>query len=129
MSVYLPDSTSVVLLGRRNQTVTAALRRLLAAGHRLIVCPVTLAEYYSGRPIGRDPDIDDFLAALPYEDISRSDAIRAGAYRYSFRTAGLQLQMTDTLIAAVAARLGATILTENVKDFPMDDVSVQSLLT
>lgn len=128
MTLYLPDSTSLVLLGRRNRAVAFALRRLLAERHRLILCPITLAEYYSGRVPGRDPEIDIFLAGLPYEGITRSDAVRAGLYRRSFRAVGIQLQMTDTLIAAIAARLGAVILTENRKDFPMDDVTVQSLL-
>lgn len=32
--------------------------------------------------------------------------------------------MADTLIAAVASELDAVLLTENLKDFPMDGVRV-----
>jgi len=33
----------------------------------------------------------------------------------------------DTLIAAVARRVGATVVTDNAKDFPMDDIQVMSI--
>ena len=36
-----------------------------------------------------------------------------------FARQGVQLAMTDSLVAAVANDVGATIVTTNIKDFPM----------
>lgn len=124
----LLDSTELIDFERRKPETRAAIREF---GQHYVLgsCPITVAELYAGRSRGSDPALDAFLDSLEYWDITYDDAIRAGQYRWQFARQGTQLSTTDTLIAAVAARLGAVILTGNVKDYPMDDVAVQSLLT
>ena len=52
----------------------------------------------------------------------------AGAYRYTFlRQHRKKLPTADTLIAAVARHQHATLLTNNVRDFPMTDIVVERL--
>jgi hypothetical protein len=51
----------------------------------------------------------------------------AGADRKSMSDAGKTLSLTDSLIAAVARENDATVLTSNIKDYPMKDVRVMSL--
>lgn len=127
MTRYLLDTTCLIALARRASAAERVLRELAEASHSLGACGITVGELYSGMRHGAQPDVDDFVAGLRYWPITFGDAVRAGQYRYEYRRRGAQLTMTDTLIAAVARRAGATILTENLKDFPMDDVRVANL--
>lgn len=44
-----------------------------------------------------------------------------------YRARGLQLPATDCLIAATAHEHGALVITRNVKDFPMPEVTLLPL--
>lgn len=123
----LLDSTELIDYERRKPETRARIREF-SRQYILGSCAITVAELYAGRLHGTDPGLDSFVDNLVYWDITYADAIRAGQYRWQFARRGIQLSATDTLIAAIAARVGAVILTENVKDFPMDDVSAQALL-
>jgi predicted nucleic acid-binding protein len=128
MTEFLLDSDGLISYEHRRPVMLDLLDDLRLSGHTLGSCPITIAEFYSGRLRGSDVAVDDFVDALHYWPIEYDDAIQAGRWRYEFAYRGIQLSATDTLIAAVARRVGATILTGNLKDFPMEDVSVQSLL-
>ncbi len=126
MTRYLLDTTCLIRLQRR-APLAGAIAELAAGPHVLGACAITVAEFYTGIRPGRLPAMDEFIASLRYWQITAIDAMQAGAYRYAFARRGFQLSMTDVLIAAVARRVGATVLTENVKDFPMDDITALSL--
>jgi predicted nucleic acid-binding protein len=51
----------------------------------------------------------------------------AGRYRSEFRRRGITLPATDALIAAVAFERQATVITANVRHFPMDDIRIEPL--
>lgn len=124
---YLLDSSALIPYGRGISVAVIAVRRLVEKGEELGVCAICVSEFYSGIPLGKDPEMDRLLQTLEYWPISYDDAVQAGAYRHGFARKGIQLSTQDTLIAAVARRVGATIVTENLKDFPMEDVVVASL--
>jgi predicted nucleic acid-binding protein len=69
---------------------------------------------------------DVFFSTLLYWDISLSAAKRAGAWRYQFARRGTPLSVSDTLVGAVALEQGATIVTNNVKDYPMGGLHLLS---
>ena len=62
---------------------------------------------------------DEFFASLTFCPISYAASIQAGKWRSDFRSRGIQLSTTDTLVAAVADDLGAIVVTSNVKHYPM----------
>ena len=65
--------------------------------------------------------------ALSYWHIGFDVAVQAGTYRKTASEAGRTLATTDSLLAALARDKGATLLTSNIKDYPMEDVRVLSL--
>jgi predicted nucleic acid-binding protein len=127
MTRYLIDTDVLISFSRGREPVTSRLLALLEAGNDLGLCAVTVAEFYAGAERGQHPSIDRFIDALTYWDITPAAARAAGAYRYKFARLGTALSTPDTLIAAVAVRRGATVLTGNRKDFPMDDVAALTL--
>lgn len=98
MTSYLLDTTCLIHLARRMPLAEQAIARL-----------------------------DGFLDLLRYWPTRYGDAVQAGEYRHTYARKGLQLSVSDTLIAAVARRVRATVITENLKDFPMDDIAAISL--
>jgi len=90
------------------------------------VCAVNIAEFYSGIPQSQYALWDEFFADLHYWDITPEAARLAGQYRYQAARQGRALATTDTLIAAVAYLHGATVVTRNVKDYPIEGLRVLS---
>jgi hypothetical protein len=48
----------------------------------------------------------------------------AGQWRYDFARQGVTLHIADALIAAVAMEEEASLITANLKDFPMSGLQV-----
>ena len=78
------------------------------------------------RPADR-PYWTTVLSTLTYWAISPAVAQRAGELRYDFARQGHALATTDTLIAAVAAEEGATLVTGNARHYPMQGIRLLTL--
>jgi predicted nucleic acid-binding protein len=91
------------------------------------LCAITVAELYSGLSDKKRGLWESWLMALSYWHISIGAATRAGRYRKAASEAGRTLSVSDSLLAALAHEYDATLLTSNVKDYPMQDVRVLSL--
>jgi len=65
--------------------------------------------------------------ALSYWHINIDVGMRAGTYRKTASEAGRTISVTDALLAALAHEGDATLLTSNIKDYPMKDVRILSL--
>lgn len=124
MAKYILDTTLLIDHLRGRNEAKELVDTLALEGHRLGVCCVSIAELYSG--LGPDEQIaaGDLTESLEYYDVSREAAREAGRYRYEFARRGTALSTTDTLIAATAIEEDATLITDNIKDFPMDGIKL-----
>ena len=88
----------------------------------MAICAIGIAELYSGfsqrQRIAADPAVDTWL----YYETTPAIAKEAGRHRYEFARIGTTLSAPDSLIAAVAIANDATLITNNVRHFPMDDI-------
>ena len=64
------------------------------------------------------------IGVMDYYDVSLAVAKEAGRYSYEFVRRGTHLSTTDTLIAATAIAEDATLITANIKDFPMEEIQL-----
>lgn len=129
MATYLLDTSTLVLLARRRPTIAERLTALVASRNIVGVCPVSVAEFYAGLNPERRREWHPFFDGLVQWTVDAEDGRRAGILRYTWARRGRPLQTTDCLIAAVAVSGRATIVTENLKDFPMPEVRAVSLLS
>lgn len=127
MERYLIDTTVLIDVSRGIADIRWELDELAAAGAELGICAVNVAEFAAGIPAAQIPRWGRLLREFEFWDISHEMAVLAGGYRHSLRRRGIALQVTDALVASVAATMGATILTDNVRHFlPIADVRVRS---
>lgn len=85
----------------------------------LLTSVITVAELYSGvREGGERTKLETFILAFELVQVSEEIAVKGGLYRRDYsksHTVGL----ADALIAATAEICGATLVTLNIKHFPM----------
>ena len=69
----------------------------------------------------------EFVASCEFLQTSFASAIQAGAWRFDFARRGFALGMPDMLIAATAVEHDATLVTGNVRHYPMPELSLLAL--
>jgi predicted nucleic acid-binding protein len=124
---YLLDTDVLIDFSKGIEAVTAQLLTWIDGTDTVAVCAISVAEYAAGLTPEEMERAQDFLAALPYWDISRQAAVRAGQDRYALGRKGFTITITDALLAAVAREHEATLVTSNLKDFPMEDLTLLSI--
>jgi predicted nucleic acid-binding protein len=125
--LYLLDSSAVIdwLNGRKGAVDT--LPDLVESGHTLALNAISVAEVYSGLGDDERAFADRLLEAVEYWEIDQASALQAGAFRYQFARHGITLAVADVLLAAHAIQLGATLVTGNIKHFPMPELKLLDL--
>jgi predicted nucleic acid-binding protein len=124
---YLLDTDTLIDFLQDHGETRSRLLTTLSGGDEVALSPITVAELYSGLPASKRAKWREFICALPYWDISRQAAQRAGIARKAASDAGRTLSVSDSLVAAVAREQQAIVLTSNIKDFLLLDVQVLSL--
>jgi hypothetical protein len=122
---YLFDTT-VLIDVLRGRSAGDRVRRLRAGGEDVpYVCVINVEELIRGLRSGEEDNINRLLDGLRLAPVARAEAERAGTWRRAFGERGVTLSQADCLIAAAAHGVGATLVTGNPKDFPMDEVVVE----
>jgi predicted nucleic acid-binding protein len=68
---------------------------------------------------------EELSASLQHFPIAPPAARLAAELKRDYGRKGTTLNLGDTIIAAVAIHYELTLLTDNVKDFPMEDLSLR----
>ncbi|TAL13091.1 MAG: PIN domain-containing protein [Chloroflexota bacterium] len=114
---YLLDSALLIDHGNRDVAATALLRRLVEDGHDLYACDVVTCEVLSRGDEADLRHMQALLDALEYVATTPAAARSAGAARRARNAAGGKRALGDALISAIAADLGAIVVTRNRRDF------------
>ena len=124
MATYLLDTNIIVdaLNDKRNRN--AALHNLAATGHTLACCPINVAEVCAGLRPKEEARTTALLQSLKLYPITFPVAELAGRLKREYGSKGKTLSIPDTIVAAVALHNELVLITDNVKDFPMEDLSL-----
>ena len=127
MALYLLDADALIDFANRFPPTIGMLQGLLQTRVSLAVCEISVAEAYSGLAASDVQRVEELIKGCDFLE-SRIDAAKqAGAWRYEYARKGVALTTTDMLIAATAHAHGATVVTGNVRHFPMPELSVLPL--
>jgi predicted nucleic acid-binding protein len=123
VAVHLLDTDILIDFLRGRGEARTFLGRYEAAAEPPVISVVSVAELWAGMRQGEERATDALLSALRKIPLSEEIALAAGnmlrTYRRSHGT-----ELGDALIASTAVELGATLITRNVKHYPMPAVTV-----
>jgi predicted nucleic acid-binding protein len=97
---------------------------LLQQGAMLACCSVVVSEVYAGLRPGEEQRTAELLESLLYYEVNYAVAKRAGLYKRDYGKRGSTLSLTDCTMAAVAVENHLTLITDNVRNFPMKELSL-----
>jgi predicted nucleic acid-binding protein len=122
---YLLDSTVIIDYAVSYQPGIEIVDKLFAEGGDLLTCDVVACEALSGGHPEELVFVRALLDALEYVSVDPGGARWAGDRRHERIDAGRRKPgIGDALIAGLAWRLGATVVTRNAKDFEGFDIPV-----
>ena len=121
---YLLDTTLLIDYSKGHADGMRMLDRLFEETELLYTCDVVACEALSGGVPRERIAITRLLDALEYVAIDPGGARHAGDSRRELREAGRRSPLGDSLIAALAWGMDATIVTRNPRDFEPFGVKV-----
>lgn len=127
MSRYMLDTTVLIEVEKGIEPTSSRVIELLSDHHELCICPVQLAEFYSGILLGENPRMDAFLERLTFIPLWHESSVNAGWFRFNAALLGRRLATPDALIASATVLATATLLTNNPNDFNLPGLRVEAL--
>src|ERR1035437_5671523 len=127
MATFLLDTCVIIDALNNKRGRPALLLDLVRSGHVLACCPINITEVYAGMRPKEEAATEELFASLQHFPIAPPAARLAGELKRDSARKGTTLNLGDVIIAAVAIHYELTLLTDNVKDFPMENLSLQPL--
>jgi tRNA(fMet)-specific endonuclease VapC len=117
--IYLPDTNAISAFMRGDHP--GLLAKMTESFGELCLSSIVLAEREFGVTKGTNAHarlkLAELAQVLPVEAFTREDARHYAAIRHDLEARGQGIGPMDTLIAAQALRLGATLVTRNTREF------------
>lgn len=127
---YVLDANAISDILRKDEAVVARYVSAIRQDAQFLVCPVSLYEVYRGllhkRATRQLAILREMSESLGYEDLSREDWNEAASRWAELRRQGQQIADADLLIGVFAARRGALVVTNNVRDFSPLGIPVEN---
>ena len=120
MRFLLDTNVCIEMIRGKPDRILSRLRRYRPGD--VGISSITLVELWHGVAKSRSPEgngvaLEELLLPLEVIDFGEAAALAYGAVRASLEKAGTPIGAMDTLIAAHAVSLGATLVTNNTREF------------
>ncbi|NYF78234.1 type II toxin-antitoxin system VapC family toxin [Granulicella arctica] len=125
--VLLLDTTVLVDVLRDRNDRRSLLANLVDGGHTLATSAINIGEIYAEMRPEEETETEAFLSSLHCYPITISIARLAGSHKRLQATKGKTLGLVDMLIAATVIEHKLTLMTDNIKDFPLADLALYPL--
>jgi len=103
---------------------TTYIGTALHAGTEVYISVVSVTELLAGMRPGEESKTEQLLGLFWKQDVTESIAKIAGSYLNQFAESH-HIELADALIAATARVLNATLVTRNLKHYPMTDIAIR----
>jgi hypothetical protein len=123
VAVHLVDTDILIDFLRGRGDARAFLGRFEAAAERPVISVVSVTELCAGMREGKESATGALLSAFRKIPLSEEIALAAGNMLRTYRRSH-GMELGDALIASTAVELGATLITRNVKHYPMPAATV-----
>jgi predicted nucleic acid-binding protein len=124
MTTYIADSDVIIDFFNKHNTVPNNMEQFLRK-EKVVISAITFMEVRRGWNPEQTKKMRPILMALfPVIDVTTEIADYAGEQWNRYRSQGMTLSTTDTLIAATAILNHFCLITRNIKDFPMPELNL-----
>ena len=127
MATYFLDTSVIIDALNNKRGRRDLLLDLLRQGHLLACCAINVAEVFAGLRPKEEKTTEEFLRSLEYYHITWPVARLAGLLKRDHAKKGIMVSIADATITAVAIAHELPLLTDNVKDFQMKDLTLYPL--
>lgn len=127
MATYFLDTSVIIDALNNKRGRRDLLLDSLRQGHLLACCAINVAEVFAGLRPKEEKTTEEFLRSLEYYHITWPVARLAGLLKRDHAKKGIMVSIADATIAAVAIAHELPLLTDNVKDFQMKDLTLYPL--
>ncbi len=117
------DSDILIDHLRKEKNALDFLDTALEKGSLLFLSVVSRAEIYAGMRKGEDVAICSLFEIIKPVNVDATIADKAGEYLWKFSKSHA-LNIGDAIIAATASEMELSLVTRNLKHYPMKDISV-----
>lgn len=125
--IILLDTSILIDVLRSRGNRRKLLADLVEQGHSLVTSAINVAELYAGMRPHEESETDRFLRSIDSYPITHAIAREAGRLKFVYSKKGKTLSLTDMIVAASAIMHSASLLTDNLKDFPIAGLSLHPL--
>jgi predicted nucleic acid-binding protein len=127
MATFLLDTSVIIdtLNGKRNRS--QLLKDLAQQGHLLACCSINVTEVYAGVRPPEELRTAELLQSLQFYPVTWPIARLAGLLRRDHARKGVSLATSDVTIATVAIHHQLTLITDNLKHYPMKELTLYPL--
>ncbi|OGG14334.1 hypothetical protein A2773_03485 [Candidatus Gottesmanbacteria bacterium RIFCSPHIGHO2_01_FULL_39_10] len=127
MKVFLLDSDILMDFFKKKSFAERLLAELYKKG-KLATSILSVSELCSGW----NKEQTKFFVPLLFDlvdiyFIDKKIAQLAGKFRFEFKKKGINLPVIDTLIASTAIQNKLTLVTRNIKDYPMKELKIYKI--
>jgi predicted nucleic acid-binding protein len=119
----LIDSDILIDHLRKEKSALDYIQQEIDDGSPLFISVISRIEILSGARKGEDETIRSLFDILTSVDVDLAIADGAGEYLMRFRKSHA-LSIGDAVIAATAKEMRMTLVTRNIKHYPMKDVEI-----
>jgi predicted nucleic acid-binding protein len=127
MTTYLLDTSVIIDVLNNKRGWNVVLKRLLDEGNLLACCAVNLIEVYAGMRPHEERATEQLLSSLEYYEVTKDIAKHAGIVKRDWAKKGVTLSVSDATIAAVTFANNLTLITDNLKHYPMPEIKIYLL--
>jgi len=127
MAIYLLDTSVIIDALNQKRGRWQLLGSLVEAGDTLACSVVTLTEIYAGVRPKEMALTQQFLDAMERYQLDSRLARDAGLLKNEWAKQGQTLGVVDLIIAATALAHNLVLMTDNRKDFPMEQLALYPL--
>jgi len=128
MAVYLLDTNIIVdAINDKRDRNRFLLDLTERQGHTLACCPINVAEVYAGMRPKEELRTTMLLRSRLLYPITFPEAELAGTLKLHHAKKGVTLSLADAIVAAVAIHNELTLITGNIRDFPMKELALYPL--
>ena len=121
--IILLDTTVLIDILRNRGNRRYFLADLVEQGHTITTSAINVGEIYAGMRPHEATETDRLLRSIESYPTTVAIARQAGMLKFAYSQRGKTLTLADMIVAATALTHGASLMTDNRKDFPLPDLT------